>query len=119
MIFAVFNGFGGILMVFIDQNLRIHGFSMLSVKNPRILSQILFKTKDFGVKSIFFENFLRNDPKFVFLWKIIILGLSKDVIAGNIFRQIFGEFSNFLNNFLLRPADFWGQMQQSLKNQHT
>ena len=76
MIFAVFDGFGAILMFFIAQNRSIHGFSMLSVKNPRILSQILFKTKDFGVNSIFFENFLHNDPKLVFLWKIIIFRLS-------------------------------------------
>ena len=66
MYFAIFDGFGPILMIFIDQNMRIHAFSMLSVKNPRILSQILFKTKDFGVKSIFFEKLLRNDPKNVF-----------------------------------------------------
>ena len=76
MIFAVFDGFGAILKVFIDQKMRIHDFSMLSVKNPRILSQILFKTKDFGVKSFFFEKLLRNDPKLVFLWKISILDMS-------------------------------------------
>ena len=67
MIFAIFDGLGPILMVFIDQNMRFHGFSMTSVKNPRILSQILFKTYDFREKLNFFENFLRNDPKFVFL----------------------------------------------------
>ena len=76
MIFAVFDGFGTVLMVFIDQNMRIHDFSMLSVKNPRILSQILFKTNDFREKLIFFEKLLRNDPKFVFLLKIIILGIT-------------------------------------------
>ena len=76
MYFAIFDGFEPILMVKIDQNMQFHGFSMISVKNPRILSQILFKTKDFGVKSIFFENFLHNDPKLVFLWQIIILGIT-------------------------------------------
>ena len=76
MYFAVFDGFRPILMIFIDQNMRIHDFPMLSVKNPRILSQILFKTKDFGVNLNFFENFVRNDPKLVFLWKIIILGIT-------------------------------------------
>ena len=74
MNFAIFYGLGPILMIFSDQNMRIHGFSLLSVKNPRILSQILFKTKDFHVNSIFFEKLLHNDPKLVFLWKIIILG---------------------------------------------
>ncbi len=69
MYFAVLDGFRLILMIFIDQNMRFHGFSMLSVKNPRILSQILFKTKDFCVNSIFFENFLHNDPKFVFFYE--------------------------------------------------
>ena len=76
MYFAIFDGFGPILMVFMDQNERFQGFSLLSVKNPRILSQILFKIKDFGVNLSFFENFVRNDPKFVFLWKIIILGIT-------------------------------------------
>ena len=76
MYFAIFDGFGPILMVKIDQNMQFHAFPMISVKNPRILDQILFKTKDFGVNSIFFENFVRNDPKLVFLWKIIILGIT-------------------------------------------
>ena len=76
MYFAIFDGFGPILMVKIDQNMQFHVFPMISVKNPRILSQILFKIKDFGVNLIFFENFVRNDPKFVFLWKIIILGIT-------------------------------------------
>ena len=57
MYFAIFDGFGPILMIFIDQNMRIHVFSMLSVKNPRILSQILFKTNDFREKLSFFEKF--------------------------------------------------------------
>ena len=76
MIFAVFDGFGAILMVFIDQNMRFHGFSMLSVKNPRILSQILFKTNDFRENLSFFENFVHNDAKIGFLWKNITLGIS-------------------------------------------
>ena len=54
----------------------ISRFFIALCKNPRILSQILFKTKDFGVNLNFFENFVRNDPKFVFLWKIIILGIT-------------------------------------------
>ena len=66
MNFAIFDGFGPILMIFSDQNMRIHGFSLLSVKNQWILSQILFKTKDFHVNSIWFEKLLRNDPKLVF-----------------------------------------------------
>ena len=74
MYFAVFDGFRRNLMLFIDQNMRFHGFSMLSVKNPRILSQILFKTRDFGVKSKKNEKLLRNDPKVGFLCKFIILG---------------------------------------------
>ncbi len=76
MIFAGFDGFGAILMVFIDQNMRIHDFSMLSVKNPKILSQILFKTNDFREKLNFFEKLLRNDPKIDSLWKNITLGIS-------------------------------------------
>ena len=38
-----------------------------------ILRQILFNKFE---NSIFFENFLRNGPKFIFLWKIIILRMS-------------------------------------------
>ena len=75
MILAIFDGLGPILMGFIGQNMRFHGFPMLSVKNPGILSQILFKTKDFGVKSILFEKLLRNDPKFVFFMKNYHFGI--------------------------------------------
>ena len=66
MYFAIFDGFGPILMIFIDQNMRIHDFSLLSVKNQWILSQILFKTNDFHENSIFIEKLLRNDPKIRF-----------------------------------------------------
>ena len=63
MNFVIFDGLGPILTIFSDQNMRIHAFSLLSVKNKWILSQIMFKTKDFRVKSFFFEKLLRNDPK--------------------------------------------------------
>ena len=49
----------------------------------------------FHGKSIFFEKLLRNDPKFVFLWKIIILGMSKFFLPLNNFFIIFREIFRF------------------------
>ena len=67
MIFAVFDGFGAILMVFIDQNMRIHDFHYLGgilIDILMILEQILFNKLG---NSIFFEKLLRYDPKIIFL----------------------------------------------------
>jgi len=74
MNFAIFDGFGPILMIFSDQNMRIHGFSLLSVKNQWILSQILFKTKDFHVKSFFLKNFCAMIPNLFFNEKLALCG---------------------------------------------
>ena len=73
MYFAVFDGFGPILMVFIDQNMQIHDF----LASAGILDwffmiweQILFKTCE---NLNFFQKLFFSEEKIIFLWKIFIL----------------------------------------------
>ena len=67
MIFAIFDGFGAILMVFIDQNMRIHHFSLSGDNFNSHFDDFETDFVQHIWKLIFFEKLLRNDPKFVFL----------------------------------------------------
>ena len=64
MYFSIFDGFGPILMVFINQNMQNHDFSLLGEDSHQYFDD---PEADFVQKSIFFENFLRNAPKNVSL----------------------------------------------------
>ena len=67
MCFAIFAGFGPILMVFIDQNMPIHDFSVPGRNFDRHFDDFEANFVQQSWKLFFFEKLLRHDVKFVFL----------------------------------------------------
>ena len=67
MYFAIFDGFEPILMIFIDQNMRIHAFFNALCQKSKDSEPDFVQNQAYWCKLNFFENFLRNVPKIVFL----------------------------------------------------
>ena len=74
--------------------------------------------RDFHKNLIFFENFLRNCPKFVYLWKISILSMDMFLVLLN----FFWSNSEIVFQILVTPCQgmliFCAKLRKFTKNQH-
>ena len=107
MIFAIFDGFGLILMVFIDQNMRIHDFPVPGQNLGHHFDD--FETdfvQHFWEMWFFLKTFCAMMPKRFFNEKLTLWGSPNSILPEIFFGWKFSFFQENFGFFLLWHAEF-------------